>query len=49
MQNTVAARMIHEMKTEIDNYSGRDGEPGMIDKYGSKDFFKCSSTLHSQK
>lgn len=32
-KNTVDSRAIHEMKTEIDKYLGRDGKPGMIQKH----------------
>lgn len=36
-KNTVGARSIHEMKTEMDNYLGRDGGPGMIEKHVIRD------------
>jgi len=36
-KNTVAARAIHEMKTELDNYLGRDGQPGLIEKHFKRD------------
>ncbi len=32
-KDTVEARVIHEMKTELDKYLGRDGNTGMIDKH----------------
>ncbi len=36
-KNTVTARVIHEMKTELDKYLGRDGKPGMIQKHVDRD------------
>jgi hypothetical protein len=36
-KNTVGARAIHEMKSEMDNYLGRDGSPGMIEKHVIRD------------
>lgn len=32
-KNTVSARVIHEMKTELDNYLGRVGKNGLIQKH----------------
>jgi hypothetical protein len=32
-KNTTKAKNIHEMKTEMDNYLGRDGQQGMIQKH----------------
>jgi hypothetical protein len=36
-KNTVAARVIHEMKTEMDNYLGRNEGEGMVWKHVSRD------------
>jgi hypothetical protein len=36
-KNTVGANAIHEMKTEMDNYLGRDGEDGKIQKHVRRD------------
>jgi hypothetical protein len=36
-KNTVSARVIHEMKTEIDKYLGRNGNDGMIEKHVERD------------
>jgi hypothetical protein len=36
-KNTSSARVIHEMKTELDKYLGRDGQPGMIQKHVDRD------------
>jgi hypothetical protein len=36
-KSTSSARVIHEMKTELDKYLGRDGQPGMIQKHVDRD------------
>lgn len=36
-KNTVSARVIHEMKTELDNYIGKDGKSGLISKHLNRD------------
>ncbi|UOE52613.1 SEC-C domain-containing protein [Mucilaginibacter sp. SMC90] len=36
-KNTVSARAIHEMKTELDNYIGKDGKSGHISKHLNRD------------
>jgi hypothetical protein len=36
-KNTVSARAIHEMKTELDNYIGKDGKSGHIQKHLNRD------------
>ncbi len=36
-KRTVPARNIHEMKTELDNYIGRDGSTGMVNKHLERD------------
>ena len=36
-KNTIGARVIHEMKTELDKYLGREKNPGMIQKYLDRD------------
>jgi hypothetical protein len=36
-KNTVSARAVHEMKTELDNYIGKDGKSGHIQKHLNRD------------
>lgn len=36
-KNTLTARAIHEMKTELDNYIGKDGESGHIQMHLNRD------------
>jgi hypothetical protein len=38
-KNTVKARVIHEMKTELDKYLGVGGKPGMIQKHVDRDIW----------
>ncbi|OFY17737.1 MAG: hypothetical protein A2W98_08525 [Bacteroidetes bacterium GWF2_33_38] len=38
-KNTVSARVMHEMKTELDNYLGRDGNEGLIEKHVKRDLW----------
>lgn len=43
-KNTVGARVIHEMKTELENYFGRDGKPGKIQKHVERDKWLRNNT-----
>ena len=38
-KNTVDSRAVHEMKTEIDKYLGRDGNTGLVQKHVARDLW----------
>ncbi|MFZ0596283.1 MAG: hypothetical protein WAM46_04810, partial [Flavobacterium sp.] len=42
-KNTTQAKNIHEMKTEMDRYLGRDGKKGMIDKHLKRHEWLCNN------
>jgi hypothetical protein len=45
-KDTVDSRSVHEMKTEMDKYLGRDGKPGLIQKHVERDhWLKANRTM----
>lgn len=48
-KNTTQAKNIHEMKTEMDRYLGRDGKKGMVHKHIERDEWLNHNTDQLQK
>jgi hypothetical protein len=47
-KNTASARVVHEMKTELDKYLGKDGKPGMIQKHVERDRWLKTDAIKEQ-